>query len=189
MKALVWSAFAAAVIAQWAVPLVGVMQHERTLNEGVPVRMRCAAPDPYDMLRGRFLAVRLIPTEVPRPGSTTDREPSAGQPIFLLLEKDAAGLHHVARAMLERPASGVLYVKARVRGHWQGSGNIGIEWPVDRYYLNEKLAPEADKWYAETVRDSDGVIAELRVLEGRMVIEDLTYKGIPFRKILRGRQK
>jgi hypothetical protein len=105
------------------------------------------------------------------------------------LEKDAAGLHHVARAMLERPASGVLYVKARVRGHWQGSGNIGIEWPVDRYYLNEKLAPEADKWYAETVRDSDGVIAELRVLEGRMVIEDLTYKGIPFRKILRGRQK
>jgi uncharacterized membrane-anchored protein len=184
MKALVWSAFAAAVIAQWAVPLVGVMQHERTLNEGVPVRLRCAAPDPYDMLRGRFLAVNL-PNTVPRPASLKDREFHAGQPIFLLLERDADGLHKVAGVTLERPAEEALYVKASVRWHWRSSDEIGIVWPVDRYYLNEKLAPEADKWYAETVRDSDGVIAELRVLEGRLVIEDLTYKGTPFREILR----
>jgi hypothetical protein len=188
MKAFVWSAFAAAVIAQWAVPLVGVVQHERTLKEGVPVRMRCTAPDPYDMLRGRFLAVNLA-NPVQRPESFKDRAISPGQDIYLILEKDADGLHQVNGVALEQPASGVLYVKARVLWHWGSSETIGIKWPVDRFYLNEKLAPEADKWYAETVRDSDGVIAELRVLGGRMVIEDLTYKGTPFREILRGRQE
>ena len=189
MKTLLWSAFGAAVIAQWAVPLIGVFEHERTLAEGVPVRMHCAAPDPYDMIRGRYLAVNLLPSEVGQPESLQKQRLSTGHPIFLILEKDADGFHKVANVVLEQPADHVLYVKARVRWNWYGSEKIGIEWPVDRFYLNEKIAPEADQWYAETVRDKDGVIAELRALNGRLVLEDLTYKGTPFREILRGRNK
>lgn len=186
MKPLIWTAFAAAVIAQWAVPLVGVRKHERTLAEGAPVRIRCQAPDPYDMLRGRYLAVRLQPDTIPRPEALKDRQLERGQTLYLLLEKDADGLHTATTAVLERPGGDAPFVKARLSwGEWAGSDTIGIEWPVDRFYLNEKVAPEADRWYAETVRGKDGVIADLRLLDGRLVIEDLTYQGTPFREILK----
>jgi len=190
MKVFLWSAFAAAVIAQWAVPLAGVRAHERTLAEGVPVRLRCAAPDPYDLLRGRFLAVRLQPDRVPRMESAEGVNIQRGQPLYLLIEEGEDGVHQVTDAVLEKPADGTLFIAARAGwGGWSGSQNIGIEWPVDRFYLNEKLAPEADQWYAGTVRAEDGVIAELRVRGGRVVIEDLTYQGTPFREILRARQE
>jgi len=49
--------FLIAVGAQWLVPLAGVWEQEQILTQGTIVRIRCAAPDPYDPLRGRFLAV------------------------------------------------------------------------------------------------------------------------------------
>ena len=52
------AAFAVAAVAQWLLPLSGIWQHERVTSRGTLVRIECAAPDPYDPLRGRYLAVR-----------------------------------------------------------------------------------------------------------------------------------
>jgi hypothetical protein len=64
-----------------------------------------------------------------------------------------------------------------------------IDWPFDRFYVNEKLAPEADKWFAENIRSTQGITAEVRVLNGRAVLEDLSLDGKPFREILKARVK
>ena len=63
-----------------------------------------------------------------------------------------------------------------------------IEWPFSRFYLNEKLAPEADRWFAENIRSSQGIIAEVRLLNGRAVLADLSFDGKPFREILKERE-
>lgn len=182
MKSLPLVLFALTVLAQWVVPLAAVRQHERVLAEGELIRLKCTAPDPYDPLRGRYLAVRPEIREAP---TTQGRMPRHG-PAYALLEVGADGIATVTRVERERPASGC-YVRVRVR--WASESTVHFEWPFDRYYLNEKLAPEADRWLAESLRSAKGVLAEVRVLDGRAVLADLTLDGKSFRTHLQERLK
>lgn len=182
MKSLPLVLFALTVLAQWVVPLAAVRQHERVLAEGELIRLKCTAPDPYDPLRGRYLAVRPEIREAP---SAQGRMPRQG-PAYALLEVGADGIATVTRVERERPASGH-HVRVRVR--WASESTVHFEWPFDRYYLNEKLAPEADRWLAESLRSAKGVLAEVRVLDGRAVLADLTLDGKSFRTHLQERLK
>lgn len=183
MKAASLLLFSLAVVAQWVVPLTGIWQHEQVLARGTLVRIKCTAPDPYDPLRGRYLAVRPAQSEAPCDPEMDNRR---GARAYAILEADAQGLAKVARLVPEPPASGD-YV--RVRQGWAYEGKARFDWPFDRFYLNEELAPEADKWLAESLRDADGVIAEVRVLDGRAVLADLTLDGKSFREHLKARLK
>ena len=58
MKALPLILFALISLAQWAAPLSQIARYEQTLAKGTLIRLKCSAPDPYDPLRGRYLAVR-----------------------------------------------------------------------------------------------------------------------------------
>jgi len=73
------------------------------------------------------------------------------------------------------------------RGGARGHFKARFDWPFDRFYLNEKLAPEADKWLAESLRGAKGVTAEVRVLDGRAVLFDLSLGGRSFREHLKER--
>lgn len=182
MKSLPLVLFALTVLAQWVVPLAAVRQHERVLVEGALIRLKCTAPDPYDPLRGRYLAVRPEITEAPANKELSSRR----GPAYALLEVGTDGIATVTRIERERPASG-RYVRVRVR--WASESTVHFEWPFDRYYLNEKLAPEADRWLAESLRSAKGVLAEVRVLDGRAVLADLTLDGKSFRTHLQERLK
>ena len=182
MKSLPLVLFALTVLAQWAVPLAAVRQHERVLAEGALIRLKCTAPDPYDPLRGRYLAVRPEIQEAP---TTPEQMPPRGS-AYALLEVGTDGIATVTRIERERPASG-RFVRVHVR--WASSDAVHFEWPFDRYYLNEKLAPEADRWLAESLRSAKGVLAEVRVLDGRAVLADLTLDGKSFRSHLQERLK
>ena len=178
MKSLPILLFALTVLAQWAVPLAAVRQHERVLAGGELIRLKCTAPDPYDPLRGRYLAVRPEIREAPAEKSSWRGHG------YAVLEVGADGLATVTRIERERPASG-RFLRVRVR--WASNGMAHFEWPFDRYYLNEKLAPEADRWLAESLRSAKGVLAEVRVLDGRAVLADLTLDGKSFRVHLQER--
>jgi uncharacterized membrane-anchored protein len=180
MKSLLLGIFALTVLAQWVVPLFAVRQHERVLAEGELIRLKCTAPDPYDPLRGRYLAVRPEITEA----SAGEGVKSYRGPAYAVLEVGADGIATVSRIERERPASGRV---VRVKVFWTTGDKVRFAWPFDRYYLNEKFAPEADRWLAESLRSAKGVLAEVRVLDGRAVLADLTFDGRSFREHLRER--
>lgn len=182
MKSLPLGVFALTVLAQWLVPLAAIRQHEKVLVEGQLVRLKCTAPDPYDPLRGRYLAVRPEASEV-----KVDKElKSYRGPGYAVLAIGADGIATVNRIERERPAEG-LFVRVRVR--WAYEGKARFDWPFDRYYLNETLAPEADRWLAESLRSAKSVLAEVRVFDGRAVLEDLSLDGKSFREHLKQRLK
>ena len=184
MKKLPLLLFAVTVLAQWAAPLLQIWKHERTLAQGSVHRLKCTAPDPYDPLRGRYLAVRPEQEE-----SHVDKglKLVSGQRVYVTLLDGPDGLARLSSAHLTPPESGA-YVRMSVR--WAAAeGLVRLEWPFDRFYLNEKLAPEADKWFAESIRSSKGVVAEIRVLKGSAVLTDLVFDGRSFREILKERVK
>jgi len=183
MKTLPLIIFGIAVLAQWAAPLAQIWTHEQTLTQGTLIKLKCSAPDPYDPLRGRHLAVRPEQSEASVPvGMKLQR----GMHFYATLTTGADGLATISALSLTPPASGeFLHLKAG----YVYNDKAGIEWPFDRFYLNEKLAPEADHWFAENISSAKGIIAEVRVLGGRAVLEDLSFDDKPFRQILKERVK
>jgi len=183
MKALPWIVFGIAALAQWAVPVAGIMQYEQVLAQGSLVKIKCGAPDPYDPLRGRYLAVR---PEQHQAGVPQFMKLGRGMRVYGTITTGADGLASITSLSLTPPAGGD-YI--RLKSDYVYDGKASILWPFDRFYINEKLAPEADKWFAENLRSANGITAEVRVLRGRAVLADLSLDGTPFRDILRQRVK
>ncbi len=183
MKTLPLLIFAIAALAQWAAPLSQIWTHEQVLTKGTLIKLKCSAPDPYDPLRGRFLAVRPEQSEVSIPLETKF---GPGQRVYATLTTGADGLSTVSSLSPTPPASGEFI---RLTINFSSGEKAWINWPFDRFYINEKLAPEADKWFAENIRGDNGIIAEVRVLNGRAVLADLSLDGKPFREILKERVK
>lgn len=177
-KSVPWIVFAVGCVLQWAAPLMQISGYEKVIADGALVSFRCRAPDPYDMLRGRFLAVRAEPDSFE---AATESRFEGGEPLYALLETGADGLATIKNLTAEPPASGV-FVKVKCR-YASGKG-VTFEWPFDRYYLNEKTAPKADEWYRKNVRTPNAVTAEVRVLNGKAVLVDLKLDGRSFKQIL-----
>lgn len=183
MKALPLLIFALTALAQWAAPLAQIWTHEQTLAKGTLIKLKCTAPDPYDPLRGRYLAVRPDQSEADVPeGAKLER----GMSVYATLTTGTDGLATVTHLSMTPPASGDF---VRVKAGYAYDKKAGFEWPFDRFYINEKLAPEADEWFAENIRKARGVVAEVRVLNGRAVLADLSLDGKSFREILKERGK
>ena len=60
-----------------------------------------------------------------------------------------------------------------------------IEWPFDRFYLNERLAPDADRLVAERFQEGNKPVAECRLLDGRAVLTDILVDGTSIREVVR----
>ena len=176
--------FAVAAVAQWLLPLSGIWQHERVISRGTLLRIECAAPDPYDPLRGRYLAVRPKQSTVSEPAGF----PHGGGlvPVWATLEAGDDGLARITSISLE-PVSGptVMPLTARFEGTINGADVIGLEWPFGRFYLNERLAPDADRLVAERVRNGISTVAEVRLLDGRAVLTDLLGDGVSIRDLVK----
>lgn len=183
MKTLPLILFAIVALAQWATPLSQIWTHEQVLAKGTLIKLKCQAPDPYDPLRGRYLAVRPLLHDAAVPAGMKLQK---GMQVYAQLTPGADGLATVSGLSLTPPA-GTDYV--RLRAGWVNGDQVSFEWPFDRFYVNEKLAPEADKWFAENIRGDKGITAEVRVYNGRAVLADLSLDGKPFREILRERVK
>ena len=183
MKTFPLILFAIAALAQWAAPLSQIWTHEQVLAQGTLIRLKCSAPDPYDPLRGRYLAVRPELREATMPAGMKLQK---GMQVYAQLAPGADGLATLSGLSLTPPASGDFI---RVKARYVYNDKVSFEWPFDRFYVNEKLAPEADKWFAQNIRTAKGIIAEVRVLNGRAVLQDLSLDGKPFREILKERVK
>lgn len=185
MKPLIASIiFGVAALAQWAGPLSRIYTYEQTLTQGTLIKLKCTAPDPYDPLRGRFLAIRPEQQQIPIPETLRLQE---GTTFYASFSTGDDGLTTLSGVSLSPPENGES-IRLRTRYYAYGN-NVNIDWPFERFYINEKLAPEADAWLAENIRSAEGVIAEVRVLNGTAVLADLSLDGKSFREILKERVK
>jgi uncharacterized membrane protein YgcG len=171
-------AFALLCIAQLAVPFSMIRQVERVLSEGQQVKLKCQPVDPADLFRGRYvwLAFEMgnarMPPGVPQPKET--------KRVFVTMEQGDDGFHRWGLIHEEAPAE-ALYVHTTVNPFWNMEGaTVRVETPLDRFYLPEDLAPEAERLYFEGLRESpEDCYVTARVLDGIMVLEQLYLNGVP----------
>lgn len=159
--------FAAAAIVQLSVPASIIVGREMTLRTGQWFKFKTTPVDPYDAFRGRFVAVRVEQNTAPR-GMETDL--SAGVMACAWVAADSNGFAVLSGAS-RRPPSDKPYIRAKIIG--ADSARLTFALPLDRFYMNERLAPAAEAAYRARAGGPRDAWLAVRVRNGRAVIEDL----------------
>lgn len=170
MKPKIWIfiLFLALGAAQLYVPGSIIMRHEKILTQGTSYKFRARPVDPYDVFRGRYVALAYDDaTTVPLSGQEYER----GETLYAVIGTMPDGFAKLEGVSRRPPEEGD-YVKVRMNWLHRGVGHLRL--PFDRFYMEENLAREAESIYREharrDVRDAHSLV---RVLDGGAVIEDV----------------
>lgn len=175
---MVFMIFAGAIfIIQWLVPAMMIVGQEVVLDKGQEIKIECQPIDPYDPFRGRYVRIRLnltLPEDMKLPDEFYEQ-----QRVFAHLVADEEGFVEVSKITAEEPEN-VLYVRGN-KPRWRNAFELGL----DRYYMNEKLAPEAEKIVRNNIREDSTVWASLKVWQGRAVLTGIFVDGVPIEDLAR----
>ncbi len=170
-----------------------IVRYERVVQKGTEIRFKCQAYDPYDPLRGRYLRMTVNEMTTNFPSSVTYHHEFDNK-FVVRLEPSTNGLWRVAEAAFE-PAGDGVWVKPKssnidYRLPWSAQGK-GEKWPAfekrreasglvvhasfpNQLFVNEKLAPAAEKLLREKTRDA---VAVYRVFNGEIVLTGIEIGG------------
>ncbi len=175
--------FVVVALAQLAVPTSQLWRYERTLRTGRAYKFRTRPVDPYDAFRGRYVALAFEEHEAPWEGDVSAKRGSTG---YAVLGEDADGFAKVLRVVPVPPDSGDYL---RVEKSYSSATNcVGFRFPFERFYMEERKAPEAERVYRESNRLGEtkrNTYAVVRVRNGVGVIEDLFVGDKPIREAIR----
>lgn len=194
--------FALFAIATLAAPLGMIAHYENIRSNGVVHKFRVAPVDPSDLLRGRYVQLQFANTDLPVNKKFFERHWNrGGAAAYVLLKKGADGFSvpvKLSHEMVEGGGTDVIMVNKLSPNYWRNEGKEELEarfnYPFDRFYLPENVAPKAEYLYRSSfwnvADDKRGVTyVTVRVLGGKAVLEELYINGVPVREAVRNANK
>ncbi|MCD4779747.1 MAG: GDYXXLXY domain-containing protein [Candidatus Omnitrophica bacterium] len=169
--------FVVLVIAQLSVPVSMIYSKERILKQGELLYFKTAPVDPYDIFRGRYVALNI--DEQHRTFHDTQRQDIIyNQTIYVIYDRDSQGFAVVRDISTLKPRTKT-YIRTRM-SYRADKNSIHFSLPFDRFYMNENKAQRAEDLYRQNSRrDKQSAHIAVRVLNGAGVIEDLYIGGKP----------
>ena len=156
MRKVFMAALVLMIVAQLYVPISMMNNRYDILNTGQEYKFKVKPVDPYDAFHGRYVAIRVE-------NENRITGPADKKKGYVVLNTDASGYSHIEKVTDTVP-DGQNYIKVKL-GY---NGNPDL--PFDRYYMEEKLAPEAERIYNSGNKDA---YIKVRVKNGVGVIEGL----------------
>ena len=171
--------FALMMAAQLAVPTWMIVSQERILATGEVFKFRTMPVDPYDAFRGRYVSVRIEQDSARTPaGANWTRD----QEVFAAIVTETNGFSRLGELSATRP-NGAPYLTVRV--NYVVGQTAYIRTPLDRFYVEETLAPAAEKAYREHSRGNNRTAyITVRIRDGNGAIENLWIDNVPIREFL-----
>jgi uncharacterized membrane-anchored protein len=149
-----------------------IAKRESILKDGIQFKFKTAPLDPYDAFRGRYVALQIEEDYVPM---IKGLRLNSGQNVYALIETDSEGFARLTNVTTSKPYE-ESYIQAKVR-HIYGD-KVYLDLPIDRYYMEEKAAPTAERiYFRHAQRDKQDAYVVLRIKDGFAVIESLYVGG------------
>jgi len=175
------------IIAQLSVPASLMKANEKILKQGAVYKFKTAPVDPYDIFRGRYVALRSEQMTAPFSDQENKKLDQRKRIGYAVIAVDQEGYAYVERLVAEKPEAGN-YFKTTIGYSYSlpADGTGYFTFPVDRYYMNEKKAPQAEDVYRQySTREKREAYMLVRVLDGEMVIERLMIGNEPVEDYLK----
>lgn len=178
--------FVIVIVAMLAVPAFMIRKGEEVLNKGRIYIFKAAPVDPYDYFRGRYVNIRIEKNYVPvSPDTKLDFK--SNEAVYASIATDKDGLAYFDNLSRTVPENGD-YVK--VNFSYQDKNKAYLVIPFNQFFMNEKLAPEAERVVREaSLKRKDSCVIKLRVHNDTAVIEDILINNMPIKKYILSLQK
>lgn len=175
------SLFAAMIVIQLAVPSWMMIRRELILSRGELYLFRTQAVDPNDPFRGKYIDLQYdtLLTNIHNPHGKFFE----GDKVYALLGKDDLGFAYVKSISTRKPSKKYAFVKAKIDyiSDWEGKV-VFLEYPFQRFYVDEDAAPEVERRYFESLSDTTKeTYAVLRIYYGDGVLQDVQTNGVSIR--------
>jgi uncharacterized membrane-anchored protein len=187
-KKILLVAFILVALAQLYIPVRMILNKEEVLNAGTLYKFKTAPVDPNDPFRGKYIALTFKENSV----EINDKEQwLMGETIYVSLSIDEKGFAKIESVSKKMLAGHPNVIKAKVRYVKEDAPKkLFIEYPFDRFYMEESKAAEAEKTYRDLMSDSSRVTyALVSVKDGEAVLSDVQIDGISIIGIVNNNQK
>jgi uncharacterized membrane-anchored protein len=181
--------FGLLALVQLYVPASMILDREDVLATGKEYKFQLAPVDPNDPFRGKYITLQYTHNtfDIPDPQAW-----KSGELIYVELRRDPAGFARIRQVSKEMPRGPVDYIKTRVTyvAAEDHKNTLFIDYPFDRYYLEESKALPAEQAYAASLRDSSQVTyALVQIKAGNAVLKEVLIGGIPIREKVQSAQR
>jgi uncharacterized membrane-anchored protein len=178
--------FVIVIAAMLAVPAFMIRKGEEVLNKGRIYIFKAAPVDPYDYFRGRYVNIQIEKNYVPvSPDTKLDFK--SNEAVYASIANDKDGFAYLDNLSRNVPENGD-YVK--VKFSYQDKNKAYLLIPFNQFFMNEKLAPEAERVVREALlKRKDSCVIKLRVHNATAVIEDILVNNMPIKKYILSLQK
>lgn len=185
MKNLLLPAFIIVALVQWYVPGKMILDSEKVLREGKTFRFLTEPVDPSNPFIGKYITLNF--KEESFSVDKADDLVSANE-LFVLLTTDANGFARIKDVVAKEPSGNIDYVKAKLQ-YTTYEGNrrqLHIDYPFDKYYMDEFKAPKAEDVYRKATADTaKQTYAVVKVWKGRAVTENVIIDNTPIRELIK----
>ena len=177
-KLLYIGLFVAIMAIQLLVPSTIIWSHENTLATGKIYRFETEPIDPSDPFRGKYVTLRYKHDRVTiENGESTDFNTD----VYVTLAKNEDGFAIPKLVSNTEPTTGDFI---KVKKGYYSSNSLSIDYPFNRFYMNEYKAKEAVLAYFDGTRDTTKkTYAQVRIKNGHSVLENVFIDGIELKKI------
>jgi uncharacterized membrane-anchored protein len=163
-----------------------IWDREKVLETGVEYKFKTAPIDPTDPFRGKYIilsyedAIVQVENEV---------DWKMGEKVFVHLITDHDGFAKIKSVSKEPPTENQDFLKAKVGFITEnGTNKLTVEYPFDRYYLEESKANDAELIYRQSLPDTSKITyALVSIKNGEAVLKDVLIDGIAIRDIVKAR--
>lgn len=162
----------AIILLQLAIPASRIFRHESALSDGSLYRFKVTFRDPHDPLQGRYIQLAY---DIDYPDDVQIHPDSR----YAVLATSDDGFARFTEILLHKPVGAADYIAIHIE--------YGTPTPFcDRFYLEESVAPEAERFFLTTLTDADTPVwADVRVKDGHAVIETIRVNGVPLLEAMR----
>lgn len=182
-KKILLSVFILVALVQLYAPAKMILDREDILNTGKEYKFKTEPIDPSDPFRGKYITLRYKEDTI---GIQNEADWLRGETIYVFLTSDNEGFAKIKSVSKENQTIDPDFLKTKVSYVTDnGSNKLTIDYPFDRYYMEESKAYDAELTYRESQLDSSQIAyALVRIKHGEAVLTDVLINGVPIREIV-----
>ena len=180
--------FILVALVQLYVPAKMIWEQEGILENGVVFKFKTAPVDPSDPFRGKFIVLSFEDTSVE---VENEMDWTRGENVYVHLKTAHDGFAKIKSVSKQKPAEDEDFLMAQVHFATEdGSHRVIVDYPFDRFYMEESKAYEAEQTYRQSQQDTSKITyALVSVKNGEAVLRDVLIDGVSIAEIVKANQQ
>ncbi|MBP7469701.1 MAG: GDYXXLXY domain-containing protein [Flavobacterium sp.] len=169
-------------MAQLFVPAQMIYNQEDILNTGKIIKFQCEPIDPNDPFRGKFITLNFKESGIKVKNL---KGWNRNETVFAKIETSKDGFAKIKSISKTEPKDNSIYLKLKINyiADYDNENKIYLDFPFNRFYMNEYKAKNAEEVYAEsTIGTTKTAYASVAVKNGEAVIKDVLIDNVSIKK-------